>query len=199
MKAQSGRNSLLHSLLAFILLVFLSSSGTYAQQIDIKKDYNLKLVHGKGAANPDLTANISVIIFYSPQCPICLSMTKAVNELMAAYGDRANFILVYPGSYYSSATIRKFHKKYKVPVTAYKDESKSLTDALQATITPQAFVVNKQGRIMYKGKINNQYEDIGKRRNVVTEHYLRNALESVLKGEEPATQFTEAVGCFIEK
>lgn len=186
--------------LFYLLLTFVCFNLSYAQTFDLGKDYGLVRIDDKGNTGPNfLSNNVTVVIFYSPECPICLSNTKTISELAAKYEGKANFYLVYPGTYYSTGFIRKFQRKYKLKVASYKDPNKNLVSALQAGITPQAFIINSKGRIMYMGKIDNQYEEIGKRRTVTTEFYLQNALDSVLKGEEPATQFTQAVGCFIEK
>ena len=71
---------------------------------------------------------------------------------------------------------------------------------LGAATTPQVFVVrNRDQAVLYHGKIDNSFESIGHRRQVVTEHYLQKALDNVLinKAPEPAT--TDPVGCFIVK
>jgi galactitol-specific phosphotransferase system IIB component len=39
------------------------------------------------------------------------------------------------------------------------------------------YLVDRAGLIVYSGKINNMYEDIEKRRAVVTEFYLRDAID----------------------
>lgn len=51
----------------------------------------------------------------------------------------------------------------------------------------------------YAGKIDNGFENIGKKRQVVTEHYLRDALESILLQKEIEIKETQPVGCFIIK
>lgn len=176
---------------------WLLSATLFAQQIDVSKDYGLNAITNTKQPNFGSSA-YSVIVFYAPECPICISTTKALNELAAIYQAKVPFYLVYPSNYYSNGFIRKFHKKYGLKLPAFKDKQKALVHALQASITPQVFVIDNKGNVLYNGKIDNQYEDVGQRRTVVTAYYLRDALDSVLKGEQPAIPFTKAVGCFIE-
>jgi hypothetical protein len=52
--------------------------------------------------------------------------------------------------------------------------------------------------VIYSGKIDNWFEDIGKRRTIITEFYLQDALNSVIRHREPAIKETKPVGCFID-
>lgn len=186
--------------LLYFCITLLCFEIAQAQSFDLAKDYGLVRIADKENNGVSFSNNsVTVVIFFAPECPICKSNTKAISELKTKYQGKANFYLIYPGTYYSTGFIRKFQKKYQLEIASYKDPEKSLARALDAGITPQAFVINAQGNVLYTGKINNQYDDIGKRRAVVTEFYVQDALDSVLKGEEPAIRFTEAVGCIIEK
>ena len=71
--------------------------------------------------------------------------------------------------------------------------------ATGAKVTPEAVVVDSTGKIVYRGRINNFYEDFGKPRRVVTEHDLRDALKAVLAGKPAPKPRGECVGCFIPK
>lgn len=195
MKLSASPHKTLRLFIVFALTLF-SVQYAYTQQLNLSNNYNLQQIQAKSKALD--SSKINVVIFYAPQCPICINLTKAVSTIAEAYGTQVNFTLIYPGTYYSNRTIRKFQKKYKLKIAACRDADKQLVNALQATVTPQAFVINQQGKVVYNGKIDNQYEAIGKRRTVVTEYYLRNAIDSALKNEEPAVKSTEAVGCFIE-
>src|SRR5437870_1959978 len=74
-----------------------------------------------------------------------------------------------------------------------------LTDFLGAGTTPEAVVVDGSGHTVYSGAIDNRAADLGQRRIVITEHYLADALDSVVKGQPVKVKKTNAVGCFIER
>jgi hypothetical protein len=64
-------------------------------------------------------------------------------------------------------------------------------------VTPTAVVVDAQGTVRYRGRVDNLYAALGKTRQQVTSHDLRDALDAVLAGRPVAHPETEAIGCFI--
>jgi hypothetical protein len=68
---------------------------------------------------------------------------------------------------------------------------------MQATITPEVFVMNQKKEIVYSGRIDNWAYELGKKRTVITEHDLANVLENLNKGIVVKPYQTKAVGCFI--
>lgn len=88
--------------------------------------------------------------------------------------------------------------EYDLPFTAIADTDKKLTDNLQATVTPEVFLLDDQGHILYQGAIDNWFAAVGQQRQVITEHYLEDALDSFLSGGVVKTSKTNAVGCIIE-
>jgi hypothetical protein len=58
-------------------------------------------------------------------------------------------------------------------------------------------VVDRAGSIRYSGRIDNFYAALGRPRQRVTEHDLRDALDAVLAGRPVPRPRTDAVGCHI--
>jgi hypothetical protein len=65
-----------------------------------------------------------------------------------------------------------------------------------ATITPEAVVV-ANGKVVYRGRIDDRYVEIGVERAAPTTHDLADALTATLAGTPIARPITQAVGCFI--
>jgi peroxiredoxin len=109
------------------------------------------------------------------------------------------FVGVFPNENSSNAkTIAKFKEKYKLPFDLVLDEGRKLTKTWKATRTPEVFLIRKSNQtLLYHGKIDNSFESIGRRRTVVTEHYLKNALQDVLQGKTTNPSENQAVGCFL--
>jgi len=57
--------------------------------------------------------------------------------------------------------------------------------------------VGAGGVVKYRGRIDNQYIALGKPRQVVTIHDLRDAIDAVASNRAVAHTDTEAFGCFI--
>lgn len=186
--------------ICFYLFGLVPIHSLFAQQIDLNSKVSVMPVTGKKFSLQQLRENkASVIIFYSPECPICISMTKSVREMADSFGLKgAKFYLVYPGTYYSKTHIRKFQQTYQLKPDGFRDDSKTLAKLLGATVTPQAFIIDSLGNIVYSGKIDNWFVDIGNRRTIITEFYLRDALSSLLSHRKITVKKTEPVGCFIE-
>jgi hypothetical protein len=60
-------------------------------------------------------------------------------------------------------------------------------------------VRKKPETILYRGRIDNSFVSPGKKRRVVTEHYLTAALSQILEGKEITVKKTQPTGCFIMK
>lgn len=142
---------------------------------------------------------LSVIYFLSPECPLCQNYTVTMKKFRKRYsGNDVKFYGIFPGREYSPREIRKYLIRFELEFPAFIDSDFALTEFLGATITPEVFVLSRQGTVLYQGAFDNWAIDLGTKRNNITEYYLRDALDNALAGTgiEPAK--TEAVGCFIQ-
>jgi hypothetical protein len=78
------------------------------------------------------------------------------------------------------------------------DPQHRLVQRLKATVTPEAVVVGKKGELLYRGRIDDGYVALGKKRAAVTEHDLDAALEAIAAGKPVKKTETKAVGCLIQ-
>ncbi|MCU0423773.1 MAG: redoxin domain-containing protein [Bacteroidia bacterium] len=141
----------------------------------------------------------TVIYFLSPECPLCQSYSLTINQIYTRFKDNEfNFIGIIPGRNYSVDEIKSYGRKYKLQVELLRDTASLLVNKLQATITPEVFVLNKNGDILYSGRIDNWAYELGRKRTVITEHNLINALQEINAGKQVSIKKTKAVGCFIE-
>ncbi len=140
-----------------------------------------------------------IVIFFSPECPICISNTLPLREIIEKNTGKVDIALVFPGDYYSDKKIKQFQSKYKLEVSALRDSKNDLVKFLNAKVTPEVYLFDQTRTLVYSGKLNNQYESVGVRRGVVTENYLSDAISSTLLGKSPLVKTTQAVGCFINK
>lgn len=146
--------------------------------------------------------SITVYIFLSETCPICQNATQELNSIYDEYSDKGiAFQGVFPNINMSTEeTIDSFNAKYAIAYPTQLDDERAPTELLGAKITPEVFVVRNSTReILYAGRINNRYERVGKRRQVVTSHDLRNALDQVLASTPPDPAYVKSVGCFISR
>ena len=139
-----------------------------------------------------------VLVFIAPDCPLCKNYTKDLKEMISTYQDKIAIYGVVPGKYYSKHEVDSFLNYFNLPLEIIYDPNFFLTKDLAATITPEAYLIDEKNKIRYQGLFDNWLGELGRRRQVITEFYLKDALESYLQGEEIKIKKTKAIGCFIE-
>tara|TARA_R110002050_G_scaffold18755_7_gene54448 strand:+ start:8031 stop:9026 length:996 start_codon:yes stop_codon:yes gene_type:complete len=140
---------------------------------------------------------LQVLFILGTDCPISQKYMTELKNLYKKYQGDVDFYGIVPSNY-SKSQIKLFKKAYAVPFDILKDKNNEYAKELGATVTPEAYLLNRKGEIHYYGAINNWFYELGKNRRVVTEHYLNDAIKAVLVGEKVTINRTTAVGCFIE-
>ena len=141
---------------------------------------------------------INVIYFLSPGCTICQFYTLRMREFSEKYRySGVAFHGVFSSSLCNETSIEEFKLKYLIPFEISCDSS--LHEKFHATVTPEVFVVDVSGEVLYSGRIDDSYAAIGKRRPKAKHHELRDAIDAILKGDTVKIIRTEPVGCIIQK
>lgn len=133
-----------------------------------------------------------VLVFLSPECPLCKRYAPRLAELSHAFRGEAVFAGIIPGRSYTLKAVKAYQTDYNIPFILLKDESLAFSHSLEAQVTPEVFVLSPDGDILYRGLIDNGIAALGKRRTVTTEHYLADALR-----KKNAIHTTSAIGCMI--
>lgn len=142
---------------------------------------------------------LTVIYFLSPECPLCINYTLAMRELEQEFAsDSIVFYGIHSKEWFSANEVNEFAIKYELGFEMLRDSGNQLACALEATITPEVFVLNSKSEILYSGKIDNWVNDLGKKKLHVSEHYLKNALLAWRDGKAIEPKRTEPKGCLIE-
>lgn len=158
----------------------------------------IKDVSGTTVSIPSKTAKANVLIFVGVDCPIANRMAPEIARIAKDYEKKkVKLTLVYGDPEVTTKDIQAHLKEYDLPKSAVIDKDKALKKATGATVTPQAVVLDKLGKIVYLGRINDLYEGHANTKKAPKKHDLRNALDDVLAGKPVRTPFTEAIGCFL--
>jgi len=147
--------------------------------------------------NPDGKA--SVLFFITTDCPISNSYAPEIQRICSEYGPKKiSCDLIYVDPDLTTAEVKKHVKDFGYTnVPAILDSSQKLVHAAGATITPEAAIVGPAGQVLYRGRIDNVYAALGKRRPEATERELRKALNEIVNGKAITTSQTQPVGCYI--
>lgn len=141
----------------------------------------------------------NVLIFVASDCPISNGYAPEIQRICRAYEAQGiGCTLIYEEAGLSTEDARKHLDAYRYGrMPAAIDRDGALAARVRASVTPEAVVVDRQGTVRYRGRIDNFYAALGRPRQVVTAHDLQDALNAVVDGRAVATAETEAIGCYI--
>jgi len=140
----------------------------------------------------------AVLFFLTNDCPITNSYIPEINRIIASYEAREiAFYAVYTDATVSIPEIRRHAREFGLHIPLIPDPSHYLVHRAGATVTPEVAVLDRGGKIVYLGPIDDLYVDFGKRRLAPTQRYLRQALDGVLSGNPVAIPNANPIGCFI--
>lgn len=142
-----------------------------------------------------------VCIFLSTECPIANGYIPELNRQYGALRQSASRVAFYgviSDRSITRAAAARHSADFKIEFPVLFDASGCLAGALKPTHTPEAFVIDARGRLAYRGRIDDVYADLGKRRPAPTERTLADAVASVLAGRAPPRTMAAPVGCLYE-
>jgi peroxiredoxin len=139
----------------------------------------------------------AVLIFYWHDCPVCNSYAPEINRI---YGSHTNFAfyIVQVDPDLGLADAKKHAREYDLHPPVLLDGEHRLVEKLKATVTPQAVLVGRDGKILYRGRIDDLYAELGKRRSAARQHDLITALDNIEAGRAVKIKETKAIGCVIQ-
>ena len=138
-----------------------------------------------------------VWIFLAPLCPICQDYTYYLNALNEQweeeYPGQVEMVGWFPNPTVTNEQIATFADRYGA-----KDTS-GWSDAVEAKWTPEAFLIDPNGLVRYRGRVNDLYYALGKHRAKPSEQDLALAVEQAMAGQPIEPNETDAIGCPIER
>ncbi|MBV9604725.1 MAG: thioredoxin family protein [Solirubrobacterales bacterium] len=141
----------------------------------------------------------TVLVFTCNHCPYALAWHDRIAEVARDYAERGVRVLAinandaerYPRDSFEAMKDRVGREDWPMPYLY--DATQEVARAYDAKVTPDVFVLDGERRLRYRGAPDSDYDD--PRAGAV---WLREALDAVLRGEEPARAETKPVGCSIK-
>ena len=143
-------------------------------------------------------APATVVVFTCNHCPYALAWHNRIDAVARDYPDikvlaiNPNDAERYPRDSYD-AMRQRVAADGGWPMAYLRDESQEVARAYGAKTTPDCFVIDAEGRIAYRGAPDADYQDPS-----LNATWLREALDAVLAGSQPARAETRPVGCSIK-
>ena len=139
-----------------------------------------------------------VVVFLGTQCPLSNAF---LPELCRLHGEFASFGVAFLGINANEqdtlAAVAAHARKAEVPFPVLKDPGNAVADLFGARRTPEAFVLSSTGRILYRGRIDDQFGIGYSRAGKPTRRDLAAALAEVLAGKPVSAPATPVAGCLI--
>jgi peroxiredoxin len=201
--------------LAFLLLGFAAIGHAEELPPTLKlgaaaPDFSLPAVDGKTYSLKDFAdAKLLVIVFTCNHCPTAQYYEERIKSITADYKDKGvTLIGIMPNDplavrldelgwtdlndSFAEMKVRAKDRAYNFPYL-YDGDTQSVAHAYGPLVTPHAYVFDAERKLRYVGAIDNS-----ERVQHVTKTYLRDALDALLAGEEPAVKETKVVGCSLK-
>jgi peroxiredoxin len=155
---------------------------------------------GAGSLGIDWNAHRATVVFFIlHDCPICNSYAPEMNRIAVEYRSRGfGFVAAYLDADFSQDEAQRHAREYRIDFPLVVDLDRELASRTRTKIVPEAAVFDRNGQILYRGRIDDLYADVGQRRAAATERDLREALDAIAKGEKPKRAVVPGVGCPIE-
>jgi peroxiredoxin len=166
-----------------------------------KSDVKMKNVDGQelsiaSVAGPKGT----LVIFSCNHCPFVKAWEGRIAEIGNTYKGKGVGVIVinsndpsaYPEDGYEQMQQRAKDRGFEFPYVV--DATSEVARAFGASHTPEVYLFDKDGKLVYHGAVDDNSKDATK----VESAYLKDALNALLAGNEVAAKETKAIGCSIK-
>ncbi|HUC44677.1 MAG TPA: thioredoxin family protein [Candidatus Sulfotelmatobacter sp.] len=164
-------------------------------------DTKLKNVDGKDVTLSDVKgAAGTLVVFTCNHCPFAKAWETRIVDLGNAYRAKGIGVIAVNANDPKAAAEDSYEmmqqrvKDRGIQYPYVVDATSGLAKAFGATRTPEAFLFDRDGKLVYHGAI----DDNAQEPDAVKARYLKDALDAVVGGKEVAVKETKSIGCGIK-
>ena len=194
------------TLLAILVLALASSLSFGGPVLSMgaaipMSDVKMKSVDGKELTLADVKKPAgTLVVFTCNHCPFAKMWETRIVELGNTYAAKgigvvavnANDPAVAADDSYDKMVERAKERGMQFPYVV--DATSNVARAFGATRTPEAFLFDAEGKLVYPGAV----DDNGQEPEKVSNTYLKNALDAVVGGKDVPVKETKSIGCGIK-
>ncbi len=148
----------------------------------------------------DSPTPIAVRLFVVTGCPVAQSYGATWMRLLSDFGPRGvDFAVVVAEPRVDAEQARTWATTYGYGTRIDLDPSLTEASRLGATHSPQAIVSDRRGQVVYRGRVDDVWTALRRRRAAPSERTLEEAINAMLRGEPPTKSSTPVVGCLLER
>jgi len=189
--------------------IFAVTTGLGFAEVEVGKaapNFSLPDTNGKTHNLADLKGKYVVLEWYQPDCPFVRKHYRSGNmqSLQKEYTAKGVVWLSIDSSApgeegnYPAVKLNEFAAKDAAARTALlMDPSGDVGRLYDAKTTPDMYIIDPKGNLVYKGAIDNKrstdLDDVKSATN-----YVKTALDAVLAGKSVSTTSTQPYGCSVK-
>jgi peroxiredoxin len=142
------------------------------------------------------SAKLVVLVFTCNHCPVAQAYQDRLMTLQKDYKEKGVQIVAVNVNNIDADKLDKMkerakEKKFEFPYLY--DASQKIGKDYGAKVTPHVFVLDKDRKLAYMGAVDDNMDE-----SKVKKHLLKDALDALLAGKEPAEKVTKQFGCGIK-
>ena len=183
-------------LLGLFLLV---PSFTYAADVgDAAPDFTLKDESGTEHSLSAFAGKYVVLEWTNPDCPFVKRHARQ-ETMKGLWNDFSEggvvWLAINSTHYMKPEQNQKWREDQKLPYHILNDAEGTVGRAYGAKTTPHMFVIDKEGKIIYTGAID---DDRGGSKGTDAQNYVRQALSESMAGKPVTLSETKPYGCSVK-
>lgn len=187
---------------AFLLLAFTPTAELPLGASIPKADLQLKDVSGKEITLSTARRKNGLLVMFSCNtCPYVIkNQSRTASLSNYALQKEVGVVLLNSNEAArngadSYEAMRKYAAGQKYKWIYAVDEGSVLADAFGASRTPETYLFNGEGKLVYHGAIDDNPSD----ESAVNRHHLKVAINELVAGKDIAVKTSRSVGCSIKR
>jgi thioredoxin-related protein len=167
-----------------------------------KADIKMKTTDGKEISLNDVKSKNGLLVMFSCNtCPYVIKNQERTKEVCSFAAKKGIGVAILNsneatrGGSDSYEDMKDYAKEQGYQWNYAVDKNSELADAFGATRTPEVFLFDKAGKLVYHGAIDDNPSDAGS----VSRKHLMVAMDEMLEGKEVSQKKSRSVGCGIKR
>ena len=139
--------------------------------------------------------NGTLFIFIATKCPVSNGYNERMEKVWQDYKARGvNVVGINANSTEPAAEVKAHAAEKGLTFQILKDDGNKIADQWGAAVTPEAYLVDGAGKLVYPGRI-----DSSRNVDANTTHDLRDAIDNLLAAKPITKAEAKAFGCSIKR
>ncbi|CUS77679.1 Peroxiredoxin [Candidatus Kryptonium thompsonii] len=170
---------------------------------DVVSDFALTDLNGKLVKLSDFKGKVVVLEWTNPNCPFVQRVyrEKIMTSVQKEFTQKGVVWIIINSTnpkhrdYREPKELKKIYDEWSATYTAYlMDPDGKVGKMFDAKTTPHMFIINKDGKLVYAGAIDD--DPRGEKKEKV--NYVKNALDEILSGKPVSVSITKPYGCSVK-